>query len=877
MKILDLKFQAFGPFLNVQHIPFSELNDKGMFLINGPTGMGKTSIFDAIVYALYGRASGEDRDDSKSLRSDFATDNIETFVELVFEANGKQYKIIRKPAYERKAKKGNGVTTEQASVELYLPDGGVLTKQKEVDDKLVNDILFINRAQFKNIALLAQGEFTKLITASTKERAEILEHIFSKEIYNEFQNRISEYSKEIYKQVSSSITTCQTLLNQIEDGENILGYSQAFEDPNNIPDFLIHLNELIIKLEGELKERNAVVESLRKEYEKASSALTTLKQNNQIVNAYLEAVNKLDSLSKEKEKYIELEKQIDVINEHTLLTPLFKQLEVAKNNHIGDAAMLFEAEKKLEQLTPEEEWLKENLDKYNKQKEEINNLSNRLKNLKSVYTQIQALVIEKNNVDRLDAEFAKHYQEFKTKETHYQEVREKFFASTSYNLAKDLLEGTPCPVCGSIHHPSLAHITDPVSEADFKKVEADYNETNKKINEEKNNIDAKRSSLSSKEETMIILLKENGFKDASTKLIYSDEFKNIIKDAESELAEITKFVTSYENRQKKYSDCVTSYKQTIVSKSELVESHKKNIASIQESINKTLSSNKIIKTEEDYKNLKVTMSIQDIKNKVEAYKQECIKADAIIKNTPKALIEAGQINESELVTSVNEKKKVFEDYLNGNNALDNKIKNLNKMYKSIEEAYLKSKDIITRYSSINEVSNIANGSNRKRLSFKMYILADYFDKIIHQANRRLNKMTNGRYQLIRRDETKGGRGFAGLDLDVYDIETGKNRAASTLSGGEKFVSALSMALGLSDIIETNQALIQVESIFIDEGFGTLDEDYLDMAMTALESLKDDNKTVAIISHVEKLKDYIPDGIEVEKDTTGSKITIKNRL
>ena len=178
---------------------------------------------------------------------------------------------------------------------------------------------------------------------------------------------------------------------------------------------------------------------------------------------------------------------------------------------------------------------------------------------------------------------------------------------------------------------------------------------------------------------------------------------------------------------------------------------------------------------------------------------------------------------------------------------------------------------------MNELARTANGANRMKLSFKMYILADYFDKIIIQANHRLSKITNGRYKLVRRDALGKGNAQQGLDLDVYDVETGKERPASSLSGGEKFVSALSMALGLSDIIETNHALIQVESIFIDEGFGSLDDNYLDMAMKALETLKDDNKTVAISSHVEKLKEYIPDGLEVQKADIGSKVVFKANI
>ena len=212
MKILDLKLQAFGPFVKEQHIPFSSLNDKGIFLINGPTGTGKTSIFDAIVFALYGKGSGKDRADGKSLRSDFAKDEEPTYVDLTFEANGQEYRVVRKTAYFRKAKRGDGLTPVPASAELYMPDGSLISNPKNVDETLENKILFINRDQFKSVALLAQGEFTELITATSKERAEILEHIFQKELYDSFQTKLASLSKTWEEEKNKVITSINTLI-----------------------------------------------------------------------------------------------------------------------------------------------------------------------------------------------------------------------------------------------------------------------------------------------------------------------------------------------------------------------------------------------------------------------------------------------------------------------------------------------------------------------------------------------------------------------------------------------------------------------------------------------------------------------------------------
>ena len=256
MKILDLKIKAFGPFLKEQHIDFTELNNKGMFLINGPTGTGKTSLFDAVVFALYGKGSGKDRDDGKSLRSDFAKDGDIPYVDLKFEANGQIYRIYRQPAYMRKAKKGGGLTPEAPKAELYMPDGSVISRPKDVDDKIVNEILFINRDQFKSVALLAQGEFTELITATSKDRAAVLEHIFQKEIYDEFQHKITELSKKVEDEKNSVISSVNTLINKVEGGEEIIGFAESLDDPANIPTFIKNIKELIKKLNEEAREKH---------------------------------------------------------------------------------------------------------------------------------------------------------------------------------------------------------------------------------------------------------------------------------------------------------------------------------------------------------------------------------------------------------------------------------------------------------------------------------------------------------------------------------------------------------------------------------------------------------------------------------------------
>ena len=883
MKILDLKLKAFGPFLKEQHIDFTELNDKGMFLINGPTGTGKTSLFDAIVFALYGKGSGKDRDDGKSLRSDFAKDEEITYVDLTFEANGQIYRIYRQPPYMRKAKKGGGLTPEAAKAELYMPDGSVISKPKDVDDKIVNEIVFINRDQFKSVALLAQGEFTELITATSKDRAAILEHIFQKEIYDDFQRKINELSKKAEDDKNAVISSVNTLINKVEGGEEIIGYSESLADPSNIPTFIENVKELIKKLKEEAKEKHKLTEAAQKEFTDANSKLTALQTSNKQIKSYLDALTKLEELKK-KEPVMELSKKLmENQIEIDALKPLFNQLNTLNKTISTGEKDIKEAKEKLDNIKNIKKWLTDNKTIYEDSKATIIKLSGIITSLNNIVKEKKNLINESKKVEGLEKDYNKDFELYREQEKAFIDLKNRFFASSSYNLAQILEDGKPCPVCGSVHHPNKAHAINPVSEADYKQAEKKYNESTNNLSEQKNKLDSSKAALQAKENTLVETLKKNGFDDADKDFIYSNKLEEEIKKLEEQLEKAKSFVNDYETKEKQITSDESRYNQIIQSAEKTVSEAKGALKKLETDISEKLETNIHVKTKEEYvkrtsgEGAKLVPNVDKIKKDLELFEKEKTSAQAIVDNTPKELVEKGNVDEAALLEETRTKKLAYDDLNKEENELNNKINNLERDVKSISEAYDKCKNTIVRYSSLNELARTANGANRMKLSFKMYILADYFDKIIIQANHRLSKITNGRYKLVRRDALGKGNAQQGLDLDVYDVETGKERPASSLSGGEKFVSALSMALGLSDIIETNHALIQVESIFIDEGFGSLDENYLDMAMKALETLKDDNKTVAIISHVEKLKEYIPDGLEVQKADVGSKVVFKANI
>ena len=882
MKVLDLKLQAFGPFLKEQHIDFTLLNDKGMFLINGPTGTGKTSLFDAIVFALYGKGSGSDREDSKSLRSDFAKDDTITYVELVFEANGKVYKIRRQPPYTRKAKKGTGDTLEQAKVELYMPDGTVLTKIKEVDEKIVNEILFINRAQFKTVALLAQGEFTELITADSKQRALILEHIFQKEIYDSFQTKITELCKESERELDSIKSSLETLINKVEGGEAVAGYQDALDDPSYVPAFLNNLKELVIQLENEVNEKHKEVEKAHTDYQDSASRLKNLQTSNEQIEKYLKSLQKLDELKEKEQSINSLKVFMETLIEIDSLEPLFNQLNNLNGIIENSSKNIKNANEKLKEVEENKKWITDNKASYEANKERVVKLTSIISSLNKIVEDRKTLKDEKDEIEENTNKYEKQVLENQQKEKEFLDLKARFFASSSYNLAQQLEDGKPCPVCGSVHHPQKAHATNPVSEKEYKNAEKENQNRANDLVKFKNQLDSDKASFETKETNLINSLKESGFTEADNTFLYSKELDKKIKDLKDEQVNKNMHITAYEGKDRQTSIDESKYKQIIASAESLIVSTNETLKEVQKSITEKLDANTHIKTSEDYfanKELadNSDLTVDEIKQQIEEYNNEKISANAIVKNTPKELIERGSVDEASLVEETNGKKAIYDELNAKENSLKNQIANLKKDIKTIKDKYDDCKAIISKCTSLTELAKTANGANRMKLSFKMYILADYFDKILIHANHRLLKISNGRFKLIRRNALGKGAAQQGLDLDVFDAETGKDRAASSLSGGEKFVSALSLALGLSDIIETGKALIQVESIFIDEGFGTLDENYLDTAMKALETLKTENKTIAIISHVEKLKVYINDFIEVKKCDVGSTAVIKNNF
>lgn len=882
MKILYLELEAFGPFLNKQIIDFEKLNDEGMFLINGPTGSGKTSLFDAIMFALFDRCSGNERDPG-SLRSDLADESTKTYVKLRFASNGQIYEVYKSLGYKRKALKGSGFVEEKPGWELTLPDKTVITRKETIVEKIEKEILFLNGEQFKNVGLLAQGEFTKLVTASSKDRAIILEHLFQKEAYKYFEEKIADRFKAANAEKSNIEASINTLIENVEDKESIVGYREALADSSNLPSFIENIGKLLKVYEEEKNSTTKEYDDSLSKYNDATNRLQNLRSINKQINTYKTALSSYETLVKQKEYYdlrrILLEKQKEI----NLVKPYISNISRFNENIQNDEKKVKDFEHKLNEKNETKKSLSDKAKDIELKKAEFSNLEKEINNLKKVNDSLKDLKEKEKEIESESAIQNQKINQFNKISEEALLIEKRYFASTAFNLAKNLKEGVKCPVCGSIHHPETAKASNPVSEDEYKKSQEKLDKSREEVNKIIQYVKSLETKYETQQQIVFELFTTNGFAEATIEEMNKVDLPSLLNFKKEKMNEINKEIKQYESDVNSCEREISSILASIKSYKEGIENTKRNLASTTENLEEIYKNNKYVHSNSDYEALvnpadlsqKVNVDVHVLEKELNDYEKDLTKNKTIIDNADSEIKNKEVSSEEELALEVRNLDENTNDKKQKETILINKINNLKNSSKQLQDKYAECKKIIEKVSSLSELYNVARGNNRLKTTFKTYILADYFSRIVEQANRRLKVITNGRYTLQRKDEASGGNGQKGLELEVFDLESGKCRMASTLSGGEKFVTALSLALGLSDMIESTKALVEIQSIFIDEGFGTLDEQYLDTAMKALETLKSANKTIAIISHVEKLKEYIPAGIEVVKETTGSTVKIKD--
>lgn len=897
MKPINLKISAFGPYKDEVNIDFTKLGENGIFLITGDTGAGKTSIFDAISFAIFGEVSGSNRP-IQTLRSDFADINIDTYVELEFVHKNRKYKILRNPSYEKPKKKGEGFTKKSADASLEYDDV-VVSGIKNVDIK-IEEILGINAKQFKQISMLAQGEFLKILFAESKERTEIFRKIFDTNIYNSIARKLKEKLKineDELKELKNSFIT--NTANILWEKEKYINLDSKINE--------IDIDNVLKELEQELEENKEENTNIEEEITKQEREIKVIEENiskqeelNLKIENYKQLLTKQNEYKKQEEEIEKLKNKIaqnqkireiikpkadKVNNEKEIIKKLEKDLDTIKRNiQIGNAKEK-EHEKKVEIVNKIGEKYKE-YNNYLEIKKELLEKANIIKN-------IENLEITKNNYLK---EYEQLEKEYKIINNEYLEKESEFFKEQVGIIAEKLEENKPCPVCGSITHPNIAKKSASVlSKEELEKI--------------KENLEIKQNNKLKKQEECIkvnsqinILIQEIG-KESDNKLELEsaknklkEEFninkeklisieQTILKEYKSisnKNLDITKF--EYDKFKDSIIDLINLEKNELV-KSKTLQEEKMN--QLQESnlrLDKYTKEyfNELLKlrfkNEEEYNKILLTnIEIENIQKNIEDFTRNVAinntKISDLEKEAKGKSTKDLKIQKEKLMAYKNiliEKRK---EYVKVKGKLDNNMRIYKLLLENAKELKQKIKDFII----YDELSRTANGTlaGKKRIEFEQYVQATYFDMVILEANKRLAKMTENRYFLIRKEEPEKISDKIGLDLEVKDNYNGKIRDVKSLSGGEAFKAALSLALGLSDVIQSYSGGIVEDTLFIDEGFGSLDTESREQAINTLSLLIDNNKLIGIISHVTELKERIDKKIIVTKTSDGSKIEIES--
>lgn len=1057
MKPIKLIISAIGPYAGkLPEIEFGAFEEKGLFLISGDTGAGKTTIFDAICFALYGTTSGIYRD-TKNLRSEYAADTVQSYVDFYFSHQGREFHVWRQPSYERKKQRGSGVVLEKEKAVFYEEGQAPIEGLTQVNTA-VKELLHINEKQFKQIVMIAQGEFWDLLNVKTDQRTEILRTIFQTNGYKNIEYKLKDRmdaSYEIKRKAEDSIIqhfadvsaekedeisgrleelksraggsgsawNLDEMLDVMErlslsDAERLKGIradlkrAEAELKKNNEKLALAETNNSFIEKREKLEREKEELEKRKAEMEAMTLLLDRQKKAARNVNpSYAAWTQKRKEASLTRDQ---IEKtQIDLEKAEASVEQAEEALDIAKKqepeadklgqriSRIDDEEEKYQQKEELEGKLKQLEELDENIRGREADlkadetalKEKIKALNKTVKELKGRPAELTAAKSEGEKLADLLADLDAIIEEqipkreekkkdlFK-KQNAFLEMRDKYGEVSSRReeaeriledsragiLAKKLVEGGKCPVCGSVHHPEPARLKEAsISEEDFKKLQKKESELQEKKNRANTEAEKAKTSLEEFEEQLRITILdclesplldmdregepleelirtakeakpqiETRAKENTKKCNFLDKDCETLEKAEKNLETAQGDETEKlnlkkeelgENRQK-ISKELTTMRATLKTLEKLSypdwKSAKKEREEAEKKKNKILNDIKKAEKEKKRADDSVTAAASKRKTLHDSLNRQKKDEDALKKKLDREVRANGFSSVEEMLSYVVSEEdiassdNVINEYnqavlTNAKQLSDAKadakgkkvvdiaaLKNLcdeqsravdllRKNYSSSENRINtnkeKRKSILDRREELEKARrenaicrrlyNLVKGTTGNgKITLEQYIQAAGFDGIIAAANRRLQPMSDGQYELYRREDALGKKSNNFLDLEVLDNFTGHRRPVGNLSGGESFKASLSLALGLSDTVSSNLGGVQMDALFVDEGFGTLDRKSIDNAMEILINLTGNNKLVGIISHREELVENIPQQIRVKKTREGSQISVE---
>lgn len=1026
MRPLKLTLTAFGPYKGTEVIDFTQLNNQQLFVISGKTGAGKTTIFDGISFALYGSASGTDRENMQMLRSGFASDDVHTAVELEFALKDRKFRILRQIGH---VKKGNKTKTGE-KYEFFEVKGG--TEVPCVDRQIVSDInqkveslLGLTQDQFKQIVMLPQGEFRKLLTSETENKEAILRKIFKTKSYQQIAERLKEKkdaamnayqqakemldsylhgihhilplreqsqlgevlqaeyynSQQVLAALDEEITYYQQQIEadkkRYEDAYEQHGKKQAaYHEAQNMNEQFDRLKEKEQRRDMLVNQEQAIVQKERqlKDAERAAKIIPFQQQaedwrktveekiaiRNQANHSLKTAKDKLAERQQHAKAQADKEPARDALkkklDQHLDLLPVVKEMNQQKQQ-------LTIAEKKM--ILAEEAWkkisrtLEEKQKKYDHLREQVKQLDTAVIKLPQEQIRLtemreQARILGEylkahDKQEKLEKGKQEQFARLQKIQEKYQELEKSWLDNQASVLAAHLHEGDACPVCGNIWHGQknavheMADITKEQlqlakaalqkQESQYAEVEADYKHNTKVLTEAAKAIKAHGISTDSASETyqqMVNAGKQQ--KEIVAKLAENaqqlQQYKEKQNAAEEEIKELNKHKEKNEQAYQQERSVYQQAKVIIEEKQKMIPENVRSLPALEQMINelkqqktqmdqaaeeaqkslekardvhnravsdvdhatkqlseatdkKEKSEQKFqlalkeadFESETAYQTARMTDEMQTrLEREIQLFRQEQSTLNEQILELQTILRDKQRTDLAEMESQLVKLKQNYEQALDKWYASREYFDKASDLKTNIQTTAEKSVSYEKKLSVIADLHDVIRGQNSQKISFERFLQMEYLEQIIEAANHRLKNLSNGQFMLIRstRQEARGKQ--SGLSIDVFDAYTGQTRDVKTLSGGEKFNASLCLALGMSDVIQSFQGSITINTMFIDEGFGTLDEESLHKAIDTLIDLQKSGRLIGVISHVQELKDIFPAILEVSKNKDGNSHT-----
>ena len=912
MRPLKLTMSAFGPYVGTVELDFETLGTGGLYLITGDTGAGKTTIFDAISFALFGEASGGNREPGM-LRSKYADPTTPTEVTLVFRYAGKEYTVTRNPEYMRPKGRGDGLTKQTANATLTHPDGHLVTKPKEVN-AAIRDILGLDREQFAQVAMIAQGDFLKLLLADTRERQKIFRNIFHTGLYVELQDRLAKQANLVKYQWEDVLGSIRQYMEGILCSETTpLAERTRQARSGELPTAeVVCLLEELLEADGACQKRLEQQMTETDNALEAAVALLTKAEGRLRTRAALERTEEQEAAAK-----VLLARRQTELEERQAEAPLREQLgreitaidlSLPEYDRLAELESAMEKAGALEKRAQGDSIAAEETKaclsaRIVELKEERGTLENAGAEKEKLLGQRQVCLQNRDSLLALTGDIARYriqreawhstqamYQAVSQRATGlmmtYDDLQRAFLDEQAGIIARRLEEGLPCPVCGATHHPAPAVPAQSApTEEEVKKARKAY---------EKAARDAeKASAAAAREKGRTTSLEEALIKQAETLLGLRsiEEAEAAARDRVSQLEQRIfnleeQLRTAQKQQERKVQlDSLIPRREKELSDAELrlvtareqMASAAASIRSIREQI--TNLQEKLV-FESRAAALSRRNGLDARRRAMQAAFETAEKAYAACKEQLAALTAAASQLRTQLeadspadLQALHKEKASLAarkaEILNAQKAVHTRLTANTACRKNILTKAEELSALEEKQKWLRALADTANGTIRgkEKIMLETYIQTTYFDRILARANVRLMKMTGGQYDLKRRKTADTMRSQTGLELDVIDHYNGTERSVKTLSGGESFKASLALALGLSDEVQMSTG-IRLDTLFVDEGFGSLDPESLNQAYNTLAGLTEGNRLVGIISHVTELKERIDRQIVVTKEKSG---------